>query len=211
MLAGDSAFARGSTVETGYAILNDDPPPLPAGVPPELDRIVHRCLAKRPEDRFQSAHELVDALASAAGARAPAQRRGAFRWALRAGAPLTLVVLVVLGWRLRTRSDGPGNAIAVLPFINMSSDRENEYFSDGITEELINALANVEGLRVSSRTSAFAFKGKDVGVRKIGEELSVATVLEGSVRREGGRVRVTAQLVNARAGDHLWSKTYHRA
>lgn len=101
-------------------------------------------------------------------------------------------------------------SIAVLPFVNMSSDRENEYFSDGITEELINALANVEGLRVSPRTSSFAFKGRDVGVRKIGEDLNVATVLEGSVRREGARVRVSAQLVSAADGDHLWSKTYDR-
>jgi TolB-like protein len=92
----------------------------------------------------------------------------------------------------------------------MSGDRENEYLSDGITEELIHALANVEGIRVSSRTSAFAFKGKDVGVRKIGEELQVSTVLEGSVRREGGSVRVTAQLVNAADGYHIWSKTYDR-
>jgi TolB-like protein/Tfp pilus assembly protein PilF len=101
-------------------------------------------------------------------------------------------------------------SIAVLPFVNMSSDKENEYFSDGITEELINALANVEGLRVSSRTSAFALKGKGLGIRKIGEELNVATVLEGSVRREGTSVRVTAQLVSAADGYHLWSKTYDR-
>jgi serine/threonine-protein kinase len=153
---------------------------------------------------------MVDALASATVERAPALRRGTFGWALGAGAALTLVVLTVLGWRLRTRGEGAGNSIAVLPFVNMSSDRENEYFSDGITEELINALANVEGIRVSSRTSAFAFKGKDVGVRKIGEELHVASVLEGSVRREGGNVRVTAQLVNAADGYHLWSKTYDR-
>jgi TolB-like protein/Tfp pilus assembly protein PilF len=121
-----------------------------------------------------------------------------------------LVVLAVLGWKMRPRAEEPGNSIAVLPFVNMSGDRENEYFSDGITEELIHALANVEGIRVSSRTSAFAFKGKDVGVRKISEELNVATVLEGSVRREGGSVRVTAQLVNAADGYHIWSKTYDR-
>ncbi len=165
MLAGRSPFERDTAVETGYAILNDDPPPLPAGVPTALDRLVRRCLAKRPEDRVQAAQEMVDALASATVERAPALRRGTYGWALGAGAALTLVVLTVLGWRLRTRGEGPGNSIAVLPFVNMSSDRENEYFSDGITEELINALANVEGIRVSSRTSAFAFKGKDVGVR----------------------------------------------
>src|SRR6267143_4012038 len=101
-------------------------------------------------------------------------------------------------------------SIAVLPFVNMSSDKESDYFSDGITEELINALANVEGLRVTSRTSAFAFKGRNVSVRTIGEELAVATVLEGSVRREGSAVRITAQLINAADGYHLWSQTYDR-
>ena len=209
MLAGCSPFARDSAVETGYAILNDDPPPLPAGVPVALDRLVRRCLAKRQEDRFQSAHELFDALA-AAGEQAPAQRRGAYRWALRAAAALTLAVLAVLGWRLRAPSQAPGTSIAVLPFINMSSDRENEYFSDGITEELINALANVEGLRVVSRTAVFALKGRNLDIDQIGAQLKVNTLLEGSVRREGNALRVTAQLINVSDGYHLWSQTYDR-
>jgi TolB-like protein/Tfp pilus assembly protein PilF len=101
-------------------------------------------------------------------------------------------------------------SVAVLPFVNMSREKDDEYFSDGITEEVINALANVEGVRVVSRTSAFAFKGKNESVRKIGEELAVATVLEGSVRREGNDLRIVAQLINASDGYHLWSKTYDR-
>jgi serine/threonine-protein kinase len=101
-------------------------------------------------------------------------------------------------------------SIAVLPFVNMSRDSGDEYFSDGITEEIINALANVEGLHVASRTSAFAFKGKNVSVRKIGEELGVGTVLEGSVRRDGNALRIVAQLVSVGNGYHLWSKTYDR-
>jgi TolB-like protein/Tfp pilus assembly protein PilF len=101
-------------------------------------------------------------------------------------------------------------SVAVLPFVNMSRDKNDEYFSDGITEEVINALANVEGVRVVSRTSAFAYKGKNLSVRKIGEELAVATVLEGSVRREGNDLRIVAQLINAADGYHLWSKTYDR-
>ena len=101
-------------------------------------------------------------------------------------------------------------SIAVLPFVNIGSDKENEYFSDGITEELINALANVEGLHVASRTAVFALKGKAVGVQQIGEELKVGTLLEGSVRREGNALRVTAQLINVGDGYHLWSKTYDR-
>ena len=92
-------------------------------------------------------------------------------------------------------------SVAVLPFVNMSSDKENEYLSDGITEELINALANVDGLRVASRTSSFALKGKDVDIRQIGEKLNVGAVLEGSVRRSGNTVRITTQLINAVTGD----------
>jgi len=101
-------------------------------------------------------------------------------------------------------------SLAVLPFVNMSREKDDEYFSDGITEEVINALANVEGLHVVSRTSAFAFKGRNVSVRTIGEELAVGSVLEGSVRREGSAVRITAQLINAVDGYHLWSQTYDR-
>jgi adenylate cyclase len=102
------------------------------------------------------------------------------------------------------------SSIVVLPFDDMSPGGDNEYFSDGMTEELINALVKVEGLRVASRTSAFAFKGKDLDVREIGSRLKVATVLEGSVRKEGNRLRITAQLVNAADGYHLWSETYDR-
>ena len=104
----------------------------------------------------------------------------------------------------------PAPSIAVLPFVNLSSDKENEYFSDGMTEEIINALANVEGLRVVARTSAFSFKGKNLNVRKIGEELNVATVLEGSVRRQGNQIRIAAQLIGVADGYHLWSNTYDR-
>ncbi|MDH3268082.1 MAG: adenylate/guanylate cyclase domain-containing protein, partial [Ignavibacteria bacterium] len=102
------------------------------------------------------------------------------------------------------------NSIAVLPFINLSAERDNEYFSDGITEELLNALAKVDGLLVTSRTSSFAFKGKNIDIREIGKQLGVKIVLEGSVRKYGNRVRVTAQLINADDGYHKWSETYDR-
>lgn len=102
------------------------------------------------------------------------------------------------------------NSIAVLPFINLSTDKENEYFSDGVTEELLNALAKVDGLLVTSRTSSFAFKGKNTDIREIGKTLGVKTVLEGSVRKYGNRVRVTAQLINSENGYHKWSETFDR-
>lgn len=101
-------------------------------------------------------------------------------------------------------------SIAVLPFVNMSSDPENEYFSDGISEEILNALVRVEGLAVTARTSSFAFKGKNLDVREIGAQLGVAHILEGSVRKAGNRVRITAQLVSTVDGYHFFSETYDR-
>ena len=101
-------------------------------------------------------------------------------------------------------------SIAVLPFVNMSSDKENEYFADGLSEEILNSLARIDGMRVVGRTSSFQFKGKTEDLRTIGEKLGAATVLEGSVRREGERARVTAQLIHTSDGIHLWSETYDR-
>jgi TolB-like protein/class 3 adenylate cyclase/tetratricopeptide (TPR) repeat protein len=111
---------------------------------------------------------------------------------------------------LKGKTKTHGNRLAVLPFVNMSTDLENEYFSDGITEELLNALARIDGLQVTSRTSSFAFKGKNTDIREIASQLNVDKVLEGSVRKSGNRVRVTAQLINATDGYHIWSESYDR-
>jgi TolB-like protein len=100
--------------------------------------------------------------------------------------------------------------LAVLPFANLSSDPEQEYFSDGLTEEILNQLAQIDSLRVTGRTSSFSFKGKNEDLRVIGEKLGVANLLEGSIRKDGKTLRITAQLINARDGSHLWSKTYDR-
>jgi TolB-like protein/Tfp pilus assembly protein PilF len=112
--------------------------------------------------------------------------------------------------QLEGKSAVAEHSIAVLPFVNLSAEKDNEYFSDGITEELLNALAKVDGLLVTSRTSSFAFKGKNTDIREIGKLLGVKTVLEGSVRKYGNRVRVTAQLINSENGYHKWSETYDR-
>jgi len=101
-------------------------------------------------------------------------------------------------------------SIAVLPFLSMSSDPENEYLSDGLTEDLIMAFSQLKGLRVPARTSSFAFKGRNEDIRRIGQQLNVKTILEGSVRKAGNRLRITAQLINAADGDHLWSQTFDR-
>ncbi|HQR48816.1 MAG TPA: hypothetical protein PL152_05745 [Steroidobacteraceae bacterium] len=101
-------------------------------------------------------------------------------------------------------------SIAVLPFVNMSDDKANEYFSDGLTEELLNVLANVPGLRVIARTSSFAYKGKEVKIADVAHDLNVDHVLEGSVRKSGNRVRITTQLIRSSDSSHLWSQTYDR-
>ena len=108
------------------------------------------------------------------------------------------------------KSSGTQKSIAVLPFLNMSSDPENEYLSDGLTEDLITAFSQLKGLRVPARTSSFAFKGRNEDVRRIGQQLNVNTILEGSVRKVGNRLRITAQLINAAEGDHLWAQTFDR-
>jgi adenylate cyclase len=105
---------------------------------------------------------------------------------------------------------GTEKSIAVLPFLNMSPDPENEYLSDGLTEDLIMAFSRLKGFRVPARTSSFAFKGKNEDIRRIGDQLNVKTILEGSVRKAGDRLRITAQLINAVDGDHLWSQTFDR-
>ena len=104
----------------------------------------------------------------------------------------------------------PPHSLAVLPFVNMSGDKEQEYFSDGLTEEILNSLARINELQVSARTSSFSFKGKDADISTIAHKLNVASVLEGSVRRSGRTIRATAQLNNAVTGYHLWSQTYDR-
>ena len=138
-----------------------------------------------------------------------------------AGSPRFVETLPRRGYRflatiespLASCSPQPGvrqPSIAVLPFSNLSADRENEYFGDGLAEEIINALGQIPRLKVTARTSAFAFRGKEADIRGIAQSLGVSNILEGTVRREGGRIRVTAQLVNAEDGCHLWSDRYDR-
>jgi TolB-like protein len=127
-----------------------------------------------------------------------------------------LVAMAGLGYLLYERGLGrahagePHSSIAVLPFTNLSGDASKDYFSDGMSEELLNLLARVPGLQVASRTSAFAYKGRNVDIREVGRELGVETVLEGSVRQAGDQVRITAQLIDTESGFHLWSETYDR-
>src|SRR5688572_12582543 len=147
--------------------------------PPALARIVQRCLAANPRDRFQTMAEV-------------------------------RAVLEHASTELTSAPGGHQPSIAVLPFTNMSADKENEYFGDGLAEEVINALAQVPGLQVAGRTSSFLFRGKDVELAEVGRRLNVDHLLEGSVRRAGNRVRVTAQLIKVADGFHLWSERFDR-
>jgi TolB-like protein/Flp pilus assembly protein TadD len=131
---------------------------------------------------------------------------------------LLIVAILLLAWNQFSGGDprGPDSAgpqdlsIAVLPFVNLSLDPENEYFSEGLSEEVLNVLARIDDFRVAGRTSSFAFKGQQQDLRAIGERLGVANILEGSVRKQGNQIRVTAQLIDTRSGYHLWSDTYDR-
>jgi serine/threonine-protein kinase len=187
MLAGDPPFAGASHMAIVARKALEPPPPLSGvrdPVPQPLEDAIARSLAADPLERFSSADEFAEAVAGAAHSSAPA-------------AP-------------RPPATASTPSIAVLPFVNMSGDPENEYLSDGISEELIHALARVEGLRVAARTSAFAFKGKLDDIRAIGRRLSVGAVLEGSMRRAGKRLRVTAQLIDVADGYDLWAGRFDR-
>jgi serine/threonine protein kinase/Tfp pilus assembly protein PilF len=197
MLSGRRAFPGESDLATIAAILYKEPEPIEA--PPALQSILTRCLRKSPADRFQSITQVKEALLAAAlpAANSGFSSPGAFSMAQTA---------------LPARDSYVERApsIAVLPFANVGGDKENEYFSDGLAEEILNCLAQIPGLKVIARTSSFAFRGKEEDITRIAETLRVRTLLEGSVRRAGNRVRVTAQLIDAADGSHLWSQRYDR-
>ena len=224
MLSGRRAFQRATAVETLTAILKEEPLPLATANPaaPEpMRRMVERCLAKDPEDRYASTRDLARDLADVrdlpsethAAPRPVSDRRG-----FRVGpvAVAALAIALIAGWfLLRARSSsvargGGERLIAILPLQNLGGRPEDEYFSDGMTESLITDLAKVKGLMVIARNSVFPYKSKNVDVRKVGEDLHVRYVLEGSVQRSGDSVRVNAQLVDAATGFHLWAEKYDR-
>ncbi len=186
LLSGRHPFAEKHTPQALIvAQLTVDPPPVQDAIPdlpPTIASLITRCLEKNPDNR-------------------PADAEGVLRVLDATSAELIAAV---------PRAPRPVNSIAVLPFTNMSADPENEYFADGITEEVLNGLAQVRGLHVVARTSSFQFKGKHLDLRAIGDQLKVRRVLEGSVRRAGSRVRITTQLVNVDDGFHVWSEKYDR-
>jgi TolB-like protein/Tfp pilus assembly protein PilF len=186
MLAGDPPFAGTGARATMARHAIEAPAPIGArrpNVPAALERAIARALAKEPADRFPTMAEFASALVAPVPEIIPAAAAGTAREA---------------------------RTIAVLPFVNASGDPENEYLSDGISDELILALGKVEGLNVASRTSVFALKGLKEDIRNLGARLGVSAVLEGTVRRAGNRLRITAQLIGVAEGRTLWAERYDR-
>jgi eukaryotic-like serine/threonine-protein kinase len=227
IVTGHTPFTGDTPGEVMSAILEKEPPPLTnyvAHTPAELQQIVSKTLRKDRKERYPSAHELLQALKHLRHkleVEAEVQPSTATRsWLHWTRSPTALVlgllvavmaVAVPFYWhRNLPTSSPPEKSIAVLPFLDLSETKDQEYFCDGMSEEIIGALAKVEGLRVVSRTSSFSLKGKTTDVSEIGKKLNVENVLEGSSRREGNRVRVTAELINVRSGFHLWTETYDR-
>jgi serine/threonine protein kinase/thioredoxin-like negative regulator of GroEL len=227
MLTGHAPFTGDTPKEVMSSILEKEPPSLTRYIrhtPTELQQIIDKTLRKDGKERYPSAHEMLQALKHLRHkleVEAELERSTAaaswLRWARSPGvlvlgllAAAFALALPFYWHRNPTTSSPPEKSIAVLPFMDLSQAKDQEYFCDGMSEEILDALAKVEGLRVVARTSSFSFKGKSAEASEIGKKLNVENVLEGSVRREGDRVRITTQLINARNGFQLWSETYER-
>ena len=196
MVSGERAFAGDSPVEVLTAIMRDMPPALSSlrPVPRPLDAIVLKCLSKDPAKRYESTRDLSRELDDAL-------REAAVPFSSATGA---------IDLPRAERRPTPGPSIGVLAFADMSPGRDQEYFCDGLADELISYLGALEGVRVASRIAAFQFKGQQIDVAEIGRRLNVATILAGSVRKAGNRLRITVQLTDVRNGFQLWSERYDR-
>jgi eukaryotic-like serine/threonine-protein kinase len=204
---GRKPFAGDSVIDTLHKIIYEPAPAITDFNPsasPELQRVIRKCLAKEPQKRYQTirdtANDLEELLEEMKGVSDIE----------RSVAPSTNTSSTI-GTDENPKSTFENHkSVAVLPFTNMSADEENEYFCDGLAEELLHALSKIDDLKVAARTSAFSFKGKGANVSEIGEKLGVKNVLEGSVRKSGNRLRISVQLVNVSDGFHLWSERYDR-
>jgi serine/threonine protein kinase len=208
LLTGTRPFTGDNAADVTSAILRDTPPRVMAlrpELPPALDALVARCLEKDPKRRFQSAREISTELRQLVR-ELEHSGEGATRWSSSASATASASGPPSSGTGSRALS-----SIAVLPFVNRSRDPEDEYFADGLADELLNVLTRIRGLRVAARTSSFQFKEQTDSPEAIGRKLNVDTLLEGSVRRSGARVRISVQLVKTADGFQLWSKSYDRA
>ena len=240
LVTGRLPFAGETPTETIHRITTAQPDPMARfnyDVPPALERIILKCLQKDPDNRYQSSKELLvdqrhakresdtaqwpaDPTADFPRKRSRVRDRRKRRWPIAATiATVLFSAALSAGWFYvrhgqtpahREVSAGAAQSIAVLPFENLSPNEQDKNFSDGLTEDIINALVKVNGLRVPARTSSIRFEGAQEDIRAIGEQLNVRTVLEGSIRRAGDRLRVTVQLIDVADGFIRWSETYDR-
>ena len=210
MLVGKPPFAG----KEGFVKRFTEPAPRASAfrkdIPAWLDAAVGQMLERNPADRYASAEELVRSLAAHSSFETTSVTGGAAVHARGSSSRSDPKIYQTPRTTPAAVREVEPPSIGVLPFENMSADPDNEYFSDGITEEILNALTRIPSLKVAARTSAFALKGKSLDISEIGRRLNVRTVLEGSVRRSGSRVRITAQLINATDGYHIWSERYDR-
>ena len=210
MATGIPAFSGESPGLIFDSILNRTPMPpvqLNPKVPTELERVVHKCLEKDRELRYQHAADIRSDLKRLMRGTNSGRIVQASTAVIASDPPVAAQPTAA---ELTSKPKERQPSIAVLPFANVSADKDNDYFSDGLAEEIMNNLAHLPGLKVAGRTSSFFFRGKDVEFREIGARLNVEYVLEGSVRKSGNRIRVTAQLIKVSDGFHLWSERYDR-
>jgi serine/threonine-protein kinase len=218
MLTGQLPFKGGNEQAVIHSILYEEPKrlrDLRRDVPATLERIVQKMIEKDPSNRYDDMKALIAELKSVSLKLSLSKERAVSkRSKLKTAAVFAALACVGVGALVYLRPSSVQekglSSIAVLPFTDMSPDKDQEYFCDGMAEELINALTQIKDLRVIARTSAFSYKGKDVNIRDIGSQLNVATILEGSVRKADNRLRITAQLVDTKGGHHLWSERYDR-
>ena len=219
MLTGRRAFAGRGTTETLAYVLTATPDwsLLPRDLPPAVGQLLRRCLEKDREQRLPELNAasvvITDAAAQLDGRRRTSADAASVQpWIGGLSVAILAVMLLVrwAPWTQQTAGGDAGASVAVLPFASFSEGKEDEYFADGLTEEVIHSLAQIPGLKVAARTSAFYFKGRNEDLREVGRRLGVNHVIEGSVRRDGTRMRMVAQLIKVDDGFHMWSRTYER-
>jgi serine/threonine protein kinase len=216
LLTGHLPFRGEHEASLAYSVVHEQPPPphtIRSDTPSSLEAIILKCLEKEPQKRYQTADEIARALRNIGETpgtllTAPPRRSGRAWIVIPASIILLLGLLYLYApWK---SPHAERKSVAVLPFKNMSEDRENEYFSDGITEDIISQLSKIEDLRVPSRASIMRYKTIDRTPQQIAGELNIGTLLEGSVRRSGNRVRIVAELIDARSDERLWTETYDK-
>ena len=192
MLSGELPFSGDTDIALIYSIVNNDPFPITQfieDIPASIEQIIQKMIQKNSEDRYQKVEEVMQDLTNLMENK---QEAGTIRLD---AAEVNLDV---------------SPSIAVLPFLDMSPEKDQEYFCDGLTEEIISTLSRVEGLRVVSRMSSFQYKGKEFDLRRVGQQLNVRTILEGSIRKAGNKVRISVQLTNVSDGFLLWTEKFER-